>query len=491
MALLGCISIDCLPLQILLKDNPAWKGTPVAVTKDERPQSPILALNRQAREKGLAAGMSYASALSLVPDLRARAVPQGRVVEARERVVSLLSAFTPDIEPCPFDTDALWVSVDGLRSLFASESLWIEKVCGVLAAEGFPASVVLGFTRFGTYAIARARSRSMAFASPKEEYALMSRSSIDILPLSHKARSTLRKLEVRTVQQFVSLPEGETMRRFGKEAARLRQAILSDDLLPIQPLAMKETAPCKRHLDAPLSDLNLLMPHIDELLTIEAGRVEKERAVISGLTLILRTEEGEISTDVIRPAVPTLRTHLLRRLIQLRLSARQISSGVEDIELRSDRAVPSRGQEELFTVRARDLRAGAHAFAAIRARFGNDAVSCAQLTDSHLPESSFRWVPLQRPALPAPGREMSAPEHVASDCPTAVRRILFAPRQAKGLHGPGDMAEPFIVSGSWWGTGEKDAPFLRHYYFRGSPAGILWLFVDRLTDTLWVQGAID
>ena len=65
MALRGCISVDRLPLQVLLRENPGWKGTPVAVTKEERPQSPILALNREARERGLAVGMKYAAALSL------------------------------------------------------------------------------------------------------------------------------------------------------------------------------------------------------------------------------------------------------------------------------------------------------------------------------------------------------------------------------------------------------------------------------------------
>ena len=249
---------------------------------------------------------------------------------------------------------------------------------------------------------------------------------------------------------------------------------------------MRETMPCRRRLDAPLVDLSLLMPHIDELLAIEAGRVEKDRAVISGLTLVLRTEEGETRTDIIRPAVPTLKTSLLSRLILLRLSARQFSSGVEEIELHSDRAAPPRGQEELFTVRARDLQAGARAFAAIRARFGNDSVSCAELIDSHLPEGSFRWVPLQQPVLPVRDRETPSAE-----CPTAIRRILFAPRQLAGAKEPGETAEPLVVSGSWWGTGETDAPFLRHYCFRGSPGGILWLYVDRIARASWVQGVID
>jgi len=281
------------------------------------------------------------------------------------------------------------------------------------------------------------------------------------------------------------------MRRFGKETALLRRAMLSDDPLPIQPLTMKEKVPCGRHLDAPLVDLNLLMPHIDELLAIEAGRVQKEMAVISGLTLILRTEDGEISTDLIRPAVPTLKVNLLRRLILLRLSGRQFSSGVEDIELRSDRTIPSRGQEELFTVRARDLQAGALAFAAIRARFGNDSVSSAQLMDSHLPESSFRWVPLPRPVLPAPRQETPPAVYPAGEYPAAVRRILFAPVQTAGFQEPCHTADPFVVSGSWWGAEENDAPFLRHYYFSSTPSGILWLFVDMLTHTARVQGAVD
>ena len=491
MAHRGCISIDRLPLQILLKDNPAWAGMPVAVTKEEKPQSPLLALNLQAREKGLAVGMRYASALSVVPSLRARAVSPERIAEARERIVALLSAFTPDIEPCPFDMDAFWVSVHGLRSLFASESLWMKRVRGALFSEGFRASVVVGFTRFGTYAIARSRSRSIVFASRQEEDALMSRSSIDILPLSQRTKSTLRRLEVRTVRQFASLPAGETVQRLGKEAGLLRQAILSDDPLPVQSIAVKETVPNGRHLDAPLVDLNLLMPHIDELLAIEARRTEMERSVISGLTLILRTEEGETTTDVIRPAIPTLRTPLLRRLIQLRLSARQFSSGVEDIEIRCARTQPSRAQEELFAVRGRDLQAGARAFAAIRARFGNQSVVCARTSDSHLPDRSFRWVSMKRPVLPVPHREAAAAES-----PAAVRRIFFRPAQTRegrvrSIDYGGAIAGPFAASGCWWGTDGDHAAFDREYSLHDSSAGILWLYVDKLTDTCWVLGAVD
>jgi protein ImuB len=483
----ACISIDQLPLQILLRENPGWAGTPVAVTRDERPQSPVLALNGEARARGLTFGMRYASALSLVPNLRARAVPVDRIAEARERIVRMLSSFTPDIEPCPFDGDAVWASVDGLRALYRTEALWSEKVRAALAAQGFTATVVVGFTRFGTYAVARSRSRSREFSTRQEEHALLARSPVDILPLSQRTRNTLRKLEIRTIRRFVSLPEGEVVRRFGREAGAVHRAILSDDPLPIQPVAITETVPCSRHLDAPLADLDLLMPHIEELLAIEAERVQAERSVIAGLTLLLRTEDGAVTTDLIRPAVPTLRTSMLRRLIHLRLSARQFSAGVEDIEIRTARAQPSRTQEELFRVRGRDLHAGARAFAAIRARFGNDSVTSARLADSWLPERSFTWVPIERPGVPTPASAHDGPRRAI-----AVRRMLFTPRQVpEGILRGQCHGEPYVISGSWWGAGPGDAAFHRHCFFRYSETDVAWLFVDKLTDTIWVQGAVD
>jgi nucleotidyltransferase/DNA polymerase involved in DNA repair len=484
MAHRGCINVGSLPLQILLKDNPSWAGTPVAVTKEEKPRSPIIAVNREARHKGLTIGMRYANALSLVAGLRARAVPRDRITRARDSLVALLSSFTPDVEPCPFDDDAFWVSVEGLGSLFSSESQWIGKVQKALLSEGFEATIIVGFTRFGTYTIARSRLRSMVFASRDEEKVLMSRSSIELLPLSFRAKSALRKLEIRTLRQFIALPEMEMVKRFGKEAGCLRQAILSDDPLPIQPRAATEETLNSRHLDFPLVSLDLLLSHIEELVTVEVGRSERNHEVISELTLILRTEDGEITTDAIRPAIPTLRVPVLRRLIRLRLSARTFSSGIDHIEVRSARTRPSQAQQELFKTEWRNLEEGAQAIARIRARFGNISVVYALLCNSHLPEKSFLWMPLKQPLLPA------LREEKAGTVAKLVRRFLPQPVQARCLSGVVcSIAGPLVVSGLWWEG--KGGFFSRDYYYSSTSSGVLWYFVDRLTNSVWLQGVVD
>ncbi|HTZ52066.1 MAG TPA: hypothetical protein VMF68_10425, partial [Spirochaetia bacterium] len=374
------------------------------MTREEKPQSPIVALNGEARDKGLTEGMRYASALSLVPGLRARGVPAERIGKARERIAKLLSRYTPDVEPCPFDQGAFWVSLEGLRSLFGTEERWRSQVSSALELQGFPSAIVSGFTRFGTYVLACAGTgtrgfATRGFATRDQEWDSLQRSSVNLLPLPHRIRGILRKLEIRTVGQFVRLPAGEMLRRLGTEAGELRAAILSDDPLPIQPLEMKEPVAASRRLDAPRSDTALLLPHIEELVSAEAERAEAQRSVISALVLSLRTEDGEASTDLIRPAAPTRSTSVLMRLIRLRLSERRFASGVERIEVRCAHARPSRAQEELFTSRGRDLASGARAFALVRARFGESSVSCARLRSSHLPEDSFQWVPMERPVL--------------------------------------------------------------------------------------------
>ncbi|HTP59024.1 MAG TPA: hypothetical protein VMM82_08910 [Spirochaetia bacterium] len=525
MALRGCINIDSLPLCILLNDNPSWKGMPVAVTREEKPRSPILALNREAREHGLAVGMRYAQALALVPGLRARAVAQVRVGEAQSLVMKELSAFTPDVEPCSFDDNAFWASVDGLRSLFPSESIWADKVRSALSGKGFPASVVIGFTRFGTYAIARSQPRRFVFSSRQEERTTMEKSSIDILPLPGRARNTLRKLGVHTVRQFIALPQAETEQHLGTEAALLRSLVLSDDPLPVSSCGVKEDLGSTRHLDAPVGDLPQLMEQIDQLLAVERARAEAAASVISSLTLTLRSEDGNVTTDIIRPSAPTLHTPLLSRLIHLRLCSRQLSSGVEDLQVRTTRTQPSREQQWLFASRGRDLAAGSRAFASLRARFGNECVVCARLCDSHLPERSFTWVSMERPVLPSV-RQDSQPK----DSTVLVRRILVEPRldsllregggpgeAPSGAPGgapnggpgpapsgapngvpdvapsgaPGDAPIPFLLSGAWWEDNEDAGSFVREYSFQKTRAGIPWLFRDVRTGARFIQGLVD
>ena len=57
-----CVDIPDLPLQILLRAHPDYRDMPAAVVAEERPESPLLLVNRHARDMRLRTGMRFGAA---------------------------------------------------------------------------------------------------------------------------------------------------------------------------------------------------------------------------------------------------------------------------------------------------------------------------------------------------------------------------------------------------------------------------------------------
>jgi hypothetical protein len=64
-----------------LPSHPDRCDQPVALVAEERPEAPLLLLNRQARAMRLSTGMRFGAAKSLVPELRAGSVSDVEVEE--------------------------------------------------------------------------------------------------------------------------------------------------------------------------------------------------------------------------------------------------------------------------------------------------------------------------------------------------------------------------------------------------------------------------
>ena len=133
---LACVNIPALPLQMVLQDHPDWRPHPVAVVAEDRPQSPILWVNGRARKSGVAPGLSYASALSLLPDLRAAPLVSAHVARTVEAIAARLRVFSPEVEASSDEPGVFWANVSGLDRLYASLDGWAGAVrsSGVAAA---------------------------------------------------------------------------------------------------------------------------------------------------------------------------------------------------------------------------------------------------------------------------------------------------------------------------------------------------------------------
>jgi len=490
---LACVNLPAFPLQLLLRRHPEWAAYPVAVVAEDKPQAAILSMNGKARSAGVLPGLRYSAGSSLAPDLRAGVVLPGEIKKEMAALTKRFLRFTPEIEPSQEEPGVFWLNGIGLSLLYLSLEQWARAVRADVEAQGFRARVAVGFTRFGTYAVAKSRKGTAVFEDPSQERAAAREVSLNHLDLEPDLRDTLSKLGIKTVSAFLSLPAGGLCERFGTKAYHLHQMASGDLWEPLQPCAPEEPLRRKLLLDDPETDSMRLIFLIKRLLHPMLAALAARSEALAELLLrfLINSSWHE---ERVRPAAPTLDSVQVLDLVRLRLETVKFSGGVTEIELVAGGSPATREQLRLFAERpARDFDAANRALARLKAEFGWGAVARTKLTDGHLPEARFVWKPLERAASPRPKPGMPR---------TLVRRILTKPLPLPAqprthddgwlLLGPkygavDKLCGPYVISGGWWAR-----EIHREYYFAETRRGdLLWVYYDRLRRRWFLQGWVE
>lgn len=502
---IACVSLPEFPLQLLLRKHPGWSERPVAVVDRDAAQGVILWSNERARACRVLPGLRYAAALSLEPDLRAGEVPPSEIQHAIDSLVETLRFYTPDVEPSVDEAGVFWLGASGLSLLYPSLRKWAAWVGDEVARAGFRASVVVGFSRFGTYALAKSRpeTRVDVLDMESDERERAGAVALDRLGIDPGVRDTLAKLGVATLGEFMALPANGIRTRFGADAHRLHRIASGELATPLQPRPAREPVASSVHLDYPEGDLERLMAVVDRTIQSLAQALDARGEVLRGVAIQLEFDDGPKTTERLEPASPTLELSQIVELVRLRLTgvlaerasaAESRARGVTDLRVEIDGVSASLTQRDLFEQRPRrDFAAAARAIARVRAELGANAVVKAVLRDGHLPEARYQWEPVSSLQLPRP--------HAVRQ-PPLVRRIYARPLPfSPGRHrdteaellkhiDQGTVREtfgPYLVSGGWWAREVQ-----REYYFvRTSNGRALWMFYDRRRMGWFIQGEVE
>ena len=552
---MACVELPAFPLQLLLQRHPDWAGRPVAVIDRDKPQGVILWVNEHARACRIRTGMRYGAGLSLARTLHAGEVPPAEVERGVAALADRLRRFSPDVEPSRDEPGIFWLNASGLSHLYASPRRWGDAVVGAVRAGGFRASVAVGFTRFGTYAIARtataamvgtagtgtagtetattgtgrptgtagadaaARGRAvMVLRDAAAERVLAGDAPLDRLGLDPALRDNLQKLGIETVRAFLRLPPAGIRRRFGPDAERLHRLAAGDLWVPLQPLRVRDPLVARHDFDDPEADVSRLLFVVERLLNRLLATIAARSEMLGALTLHLRLDRAGTESEQIRPAAPTLDAAQLLGLVRLRLESLALGAGVVELRVTARAVRTAAAQQGLFVERPpRDLAAANRALARVRAEFGDGVVVRARLVEAHLPEAQFVWEPLEstpRPAAvlqpatvprPAPASQFApAPRSVAGDSARRplVRRIYAhpIPLPPRPRHEP----DGWLLRGGETGHVEDLAgPYLisggwwrsavhREYYFaRMRDGDLLWIYYDRPRRRWCWQGRVE
>ena len=491
---LACVDLPALPLQILLRRYPDWENQPAAVVERDKPQAPILWVEERARERGILPGMRYAAALSLCADLRAGVVEEHEVEETVTRILDRLSHFSPSVEPSSGEPGIFWLDASGLHHLYPSLAAWASEIRTELESDSFESSIAVGFSRFGTYALARSGNQELVVEDPGDETRRARQIPLARLNIDPGFREALHKLGVDRVEELLALPPAGIRERFGDEAHRLHRLAAGDLWTPLRPAERAEPVTSTLLLTEPVLDTTQLLFHVKGLLHTLLRDLAQRNESLTSLQICFVAERGDDHIDTIRPAAPTTGSEELVLLTRIRLESLQLTAGVIEIHLDVSSGPTDQLQADLLGQSSgRDLDAGARALGFVRAEFGPDSVVKPVLRDGHLPEASFGWEPLVRPSLPRAVRR-SPPPLVQRlwHRPRSVRQP--PPRDPRGwmLHGLGLSTivrwdGPHVFQGGWW-TRELH----REYWFATTREGeVLWLYHDRKRGKWVVQGRVE
>lgn len=157
----ACLDIPAFPLQLVWRQEPSWRAQPTIVIDRDRPQGKVLWTCERAREHGVLIGHRYAASLARCPGLRARVVPVEQIDTALDALRVQLAVFSPSVEVG--EPGTFWLDGTGLARIFVElvqpgedwRDAWGDAIGHAVSKLGFAAAVVIGRSRFATYAIAR------------------------------------------------------------------------------------------------------------------------------------------------------------------------------------------------------------------------------------------------------------------------------------------------------------------------------------------------
>ena len=491
---MACVDLPALPLQILLRSHRDWITHPVAVVDRDMPHGAIQWVNEQARTYRIVPGMRYAAGLSLARDLRAGVVPDSEIADESALIIRRLWCFSPNIEPSAQEPGIFWLDASGLLCLYASLDAWALAIQHDLREAGFQSVVAVGFSRFGSYAAAKAHHRNIVFYRATHERECLRAIPIHRLRFELTFQETLLKLGLTTLGGFIDLPASGIRKRFGSAAHELHQLARGDGWTPLNPQPRIE--PVERHVmfDHVETDRERLLASIDPLLQSMLGELSGRHESLASLTFSLVFDNGEEKQEQLSPATPTLNAKQLFWLIRFRMESLSFPAGVVALTIQGTGASTTTQQYDLYHEAPRRSLESAHrAFATIRAELGNHAVMYARLYDGHKPEACFGWEPLNALVSPNPRDVTIRP---------LVRRMYSLPRAlpSRPHHEPNgwlvmsladgpvdEVIGPHLISGEWW-TQEMTRAY---YYVHTHNGRWLWIYKDLKQRQWYLQGEVE
>jgi protein ImuB len=459
--LYACAHAEEFPAQALLRMRTDLTSQPVAILDGRPPLETVCSLNRLARLKGAALGMTRLEAES-IPGLHLLARSLETEAAARAVFLECAAHFSPRIESVNHETTCACVlDITGTERLFGPPELLAQRLRDALASSSLRASVAVS-TNFHAACMKAATTRGITVIPLGHEAVALSRLSLAALNLPTDHAETFAIWGIRTLAELAALPESDLVARLGPQARdwrNLARGVLPHTFQPIEAgFSLQEFCA----FETPVEQIDSLLFIGARMIDCLATRAATHALSLASLAVQMQLEGGHAYQRTIRPALATIDRKFLLKLLQLEIAAHPPQSAVLSLTLSAQAGQSSKVQLGLFAPQTPEPSRLDVTIARLRAIAGEDRVGSPVLEDSHRPgsfrmesfaiaNSSSTYKPVESSsALPRMALRRIRPPAPVRVQLNALKPAAFRDREqsfkVSAAYGP------WRTSGCWWST---------------------------------------
>lgn len=392
---------------------------PLALSLRQSNTERIYDLNAAAEACGLARGMSLAEARAFCLDLRLRPADPAGDLRFLHGLRRWATRYCPWVGIAP--PDGLTLDITGSAHLWGGEAGLLQEIAARMERSGIELRLGLGSSLGAAWAMAHfgpsssagsaerapisgARARpfeaSSSIIPPGKAAEVLAPLPVAALRLPPEMSIALQRLGLHTVGDLLAAPRAPLARRFGQELlTRLDQA-LGVMPEPLTPLAEPVHYAVRMTLPEPIGLLADVEAGLLRLLEPLCAKLTAQQVGARSLCLTLRRVDGKSQDLELRLASAMRDPARIAPLFSRLLAGVEAGFGIDQLRLEASLVEPLRpaqlGARQGISDNAETL------VTRIGTRIGLENILRFQPNDSHLPENSFRLVPVADTALAVP-----------------------------------------------------------------------------------------
>ncbi len=378
------VDMDAFFASVEQLDDPGLRGKPVIVGADPKGgngRGVVSAASYEARRFGIASAMPISKAFRLCPEGAFVRPRFSRYEEISGRIMALLSARTPLLEPAGLDE--AYLDMTGTGRLSGSPLDAASAIKGeIRESEGLTASVGIGCSKTTAKIASDLRKPDGLVWIPADETAVFLRPlPVGRIPgVGPKTRDRLRRLGILNIGDLQDIREEDWIRICGEGANWLRQSAFGRDDSPVTTEHEVRSVSNETTFDEDTADpgfLHAVLLELSERVGLRLRRAQRTGRVIE---LKVRFEDFETLSRRVSLQCPTdLSERIFAAVLRL---AGPVLAGKRKVRLLgvgvSGLSEETTGQTELFIPKA-DIRRGKlnRAADSLRDKFGDGIVTRA------------------------------------------------------------------------------------------------------------------